>query len=594
MRTYDSRKKKSPTIPVVQTEALKSLQGHPQPFQEKSNEEGLAEHAERFRKFQRLGNSFIQMGPPRLDHNTASSLKLKPWIQPKLTIGEPGDKYEQEADRVASQVVQTINAPTSEENNIRQSIQRVKDLEGVMYAKGFQAAIQRKQAIADGEASQDLESAINRARGSGQPLDAGLQQSMGQAMGADFSGVRIHTDAQSDQLNRSIQARAFTTGQDVFFQSGAYQPGNRGGQELIAHELTHVVQQSHSLQRMAQTRSLTQISTPSLNQSRKLQTEHSEVSEVSTLIVEDTAINMSPHQMKKSDFLKQLYIALYDVGTEEYQGTNLTVEGCPYISYWFDRYRRKDHTHIENALRKYTSAPPSIETIDELIKLICVRARRGFRNQVTTGDISELPDDVPQQVEDKGDPETNLIVQEKLDDGGKSLQRKQTINVDELPLVIEGTREVSVQRGCLKGSNSTTNAVQSNVHVLQQRPLRMDHEDLPPDKDVMATGYMGGCASVIVIWNGNVRGKHGGGGSQAIDFDKLLNGVPDATGTQIIYLSTNDLNGTGLSLDKFNDEVQRLCPNATINRHTTDTNYQVTRNGVVSVSTLNGPPAILA
>jgi hypothetical protein len=67
---------------------------------------------------------------------------------------------------------------------------------------------------------------------------------MGQAMGADFSGVKVHTDSQSDQLNQSIQARAFTTGQDVFFRQGAYDPGSRGGQELIAHELTHVVQQS--------------------------------------------------------------------------------------------------------------------------------------------------------------------------------------------------------------------------------------------------------------------------------------------------------------------------------------------------------------
>jgi hypothetical protein len=66
---------------------------------------------------------------------------------------------------------------------------------------------------------------------------------MGQAMGADFSGVKVHTDAQSDQLNQSIQAKAFTTGQDVFFRQGEYNPGSRGGQELIAHELTHVVQQ---------------------------------------------------------------------------------------------------------------------------------------------------------------------------------------------------------------------------------------------------------------------------------------------------------------------------------------------------------------
>jgi hypothetical protein len=66
---------------------------------------------------------------------------------------------------------------------------------------------------------------------------------MEREFGADFGGVRVHTGAQADILARSIQAKAFTTGQDVFFRQGAYEPGLRGGQELIAHELTHVVQQ---------------------------------------------------------------------------------------------------------------------------------------------------------------------------------------------------------------------------------------------------------------------------------------------------------------------------------------------------------------
>jgi hypothetical protein len=94
-----------------------------------------------------------------------------------------------------------------------------------------------------GAVSDEFEQQLQSAKGSGQALDADLQQSMGQAMGADFSGVKVHTDAQSDQLNESIQSKAFTTGADVFFRAGEYDPGSKGGQELIAHELTHVVQQ---------------------------------------------------------------------------------------------------------------------------------------------------------------------------------------------------------------------------------------------------------------------------------------------------------------------------------------------------------------
>jgi hypothetical protein len=103
--------------------------------------------------------------------------------------------------------------------------------------------LQRREVVNDGDASEELESSIQQAKGSGQSLDPNLQAKMGQAMGADFSGVKVHTDSQSDQLNQSIQAKAFTTGKDVFFRQGAYEPNSRGGQELIAHELTHVVQQ---------------------------------------------------------------------------------------------------------------------------------------------------------------------------------------------------------------------------------------------------------------------------------------------------------------------------------------------------------------
>jgi hypothetical protein len=84
---------------------------------------------------------------------------------------------------------------------------------------------------------------INRARGGGQPLESSLQAQMGETMGYDFSGVRVHTGAESDALNEQLSARAFTTGQDIFVRSGDYNPASSGGRELIAHELSHVVQQ---------------------------------------------------------------------------------------------------------------------------------------------------------------------------------------------------------------------------------------------------------------------------------------------------------------------------------------------------------------
>jgi Domain of unknown function (DUF4157) len=163
-------------------------------------------------------------------------------IQAKLTVGEPNDVYEQEADRMAATVVSQIHAPQNVSTDRTASVQRqaINNEGEELRAKPL---IQCKTDVGGMAVSSEIESSIQQARGSGQPLADSIRTPMEQAFGADFSGVRVHTGAESDRLNRSIQARAFTTGQDVFFRQGAYQPGSRGGQELIAHELTHVVQQ---------------------------------------------------------------------------------------------------------------------------------------------------------------------------------------------------------------------------------------------------------------------------------------------------------------------------------------------------------------
>ncbi|NES82756.1 MAG: DUF4157 domain-containing protein [Moorea sp. SIO2B7] len=93
----------------------------------------------------------------------------------------------------------------------------------------------------------DFEHTLNRAKGGGSPLDHAFRAKVEPAMGADFSGVKVHTDNDADQLSKSIQAKAFTTGNDIFFKKGEYEPGSQKGQELLAHELTHVVQQSSGI-----------------------------------------------------------------------------------------------------------------------------------------------------------------------------------------------------------------------------------------------------------------------------------------------------------------------------------------------------------
>ncbi|MBE9008710.1 DUF4157 domain-containing protein [Pseudanabaenaceae cyanobacterium LEGE 13415] len=197
-------------------------------------------------------------------------------VQAKLTIGQPNDRYEQEADRVAAQVINQIHSPTSQHSTPSEAIQRETLDDEELQMKPEVTQVQR-EAIDDEElqmkpeiqcrtdqsreASADVESTIQRARGGGQPLADRVRSSMEQSFGADFSGVRIHTGTQADQLNRSIQAKAFTTGQDVFFRRGEYNPGSRAGQELIAHELTHVIQQVGGVQLQRTTKQAESFST---------------------------------------------------------------------------------------------------------------------------------------------------------------------------------------------------------------------------------------------------------------------------------------------------------------------------------------------
>jgi hypothetical protein len=94
------------------------------------------------------------------------------------------------------------------------------------------------------EITSEAEAAIQQSRGGGRALDGGVQKQMESSFNADFSGVRVHSDANADALNQSLSARAFTTGKDVFFKQGEYNPGSSAGRELLAHELTHVVQQN--------------------------------------------------------------------------------------------------------------------------------------------------------------------------------------------------------------------------------------------------------------------------------------------------------------------------------------------------------------
>lgn len=253
------------------------------------------------------------------------------FIQPKLTIGAPNDKYEQEADSMADKVmrmsqdtpgVQTkcadceqeemmqtkplVQKMEGEEEEMMQTKPLVQKMEGeeeMMQTKPLvqkmggeeEEMMQTKPLIqkmggeeeemmqtepmlqkmggeeeeqlqtkplmlksegGGGVATQALTSQLNNTKGSGSHLPASTNSFMSQAFGSNFSNVKVHTDSNAVQMNQDLNAKAFTHGSDIYFNKGQYAPESSDGKKLLAHELTHVVQQgkrTHFLQRQPTT-----------------------------------------------------------------------------------------------------------------------------------------------------------------------------------------------------------------------------------------------------------------------------------------------------------------------------------------------------
>jgi hypothetical protein len=165
----------------------------------------------------------------------------QPVVQTKLKIGEPGDKFEKDADQFAQELDKLTHAPVP--GQIEQNPQP-KEMSVAEKEIQTKPMLQLRAAVGGMTATAGLETAINQARSGGQPLADNVRKPMEQFSGTDLSRVKVHTDQKADQLSRAIQARAFTTGQDIFFAKGEYKPSSREGQKLIFHEGRHVAQQN--------------------------------------------------------------------------------------------------------------------------------------------------------------------------------------------------------------------------------------------------------------------------------------------------------------------------------------------------------------
>ncbi|GAA4272695.1 DUF4157 domain-containing protein [Aquimarina gracilis] len=270
------------------------------------------------------------MGPGmRCEEEGATQQNQDP-VQPKLSIGQPNDKYEVEADSVADRVVQNLDNPSSgnifststgsvqtkfntseeqekeqknnEENtsdvaaepqqkllgspeqpivNIQTKSEVAPSIQTAPSTQSKEELVEEEDKITETEeelqkklsatanpeppedesvlqaksdnvhngVSSDLQNGLNSSKGKGSSLTNDVSNSMGSAMGTDFSNIRVHTDDHAIQMNKELGAQAFTHGNDIYFNQGKYDTNSTSGKHLLAHELTHTIQQGAAVRK---------------------------------------------------------------------------------------------------------------------------------------------------------------------------------------------------------------------------------------------------------------------------------------------------------------------------------------------------------
>jgi uncharacterized protein DUF4157/lysine-specific metallo-endopeptidase family protein len=213
-------------------------------------------------------------------HANVRSILHSGRVQPKLQVGQPNDKYEQEADRIADQVVNMPETSAAHNENYaaqsqlplpriqracpecEEELQRQEEEEELQFkplAEQIAPLVQnqvepKEEPLQTGSLSNHtnaisstIEQQINTVRNGGRPMPESVRRYFEPRFGSNFSHVRLHTGSHAAATTQAVNAKAFTLGNDIFFNSRQYSPQTHSGKKLLAHELTHVIQQqSHS------------------------------------------------------------------------------------------------------------------------------------------------------------------------------------------------------------------------------------------------------------------------------------------------------------------------------------------------------------
>jgi hypothetical protein len=185
-------------------------------------------------------NEVLHIQKPLLNDIDKESMK-RLHIQSKLSIGSPEDSLEHEADAVAEKVMRMP------ENIIIQRKCAECEDEEKLQRKPLASFIQKMGYDSGTTASDSVTQQIDSTKGSGSVLESTAKSFMENRFGTDFSGVKIHSGDYAAKMSQELNAQAFTVGNDIYFNSGKYNPNSDSGKYLLAHELTHTVQQGEGI-----------------------------------------------------------------------------------------------------------------------------------------------------------------------------------------------------------------------------------------------------------------------------------------------------------------------------------------------------------
>ncbi len=352
-------------------------------------------------------------------------------IQAKLTVNQPGDIYEKEADAMADKVVQRLSDPASiqtksfssigavtpfvqkkcaaceqEEKLQKKEEEEVEEKENKFQRKPIfesnaeppddEKSIQRKCAECEKDeklqkkpasssqyTSTNIENSLNSSKGSGSPLPQNTRGQMESSFGVDFSGVKIHNDSASVQMNEDMNAQAFTHGSHIYFNSGKYNANSKDGRHLLAHELTHVVQQSGGKNIQKQKESISDTSDITNTQGR--------------FLTDDSAMP-GEGQMTKSDFLQKLNTEVCQTVDEALRFTGSSSDNCPYIREVFARYQNNTPVQIEEVLQRYEPSTQFAQSADDLIQMVKAHAFTAAIQWAANGVLPGLSQGVAAQI----------------------------------------------------------------------------------------------------------------------------------------------------------------------------------------------------